>query len=177
MTTKAEIRKHIRDIKRQFSDEELAELSLSVINRMFSHPAVAAAKTVLLYYSLPDEVFTHNAVRQLSLSGKTVLLPRVIDTANMELRIYRDDNDLKKGSYGIMEPAGDIFSDYDKIDVAVIPGMAFDAGGNRLGRGKGYYDRLLSKAGNIYKIGMCFDFQKINRVPADDNDVKMDCIL
>lgn len=177
MTEKEILRKHIREQKRQFSNEELIELSLPIVNRMLSHPAVVSAKTILLYYSLPDEVFTHDVVRQIANTGKKVLLPRVIDNENMELREYRDDNDLEKGSFNIMEPNGAIFSDYENIDVAIIPGMAFDLSGNRMGRGRGYYDRLLAKAGNMYKIGMCFDFQKTDYIPTDSNDVKMDCVL
>lgn len=177
MTEKEILRKHIREQKRQFSNEELIELSLPIVNRMLSHPAVVSAKTILLYYSLPDEVFTHDVIRQIANTGKKVLLPRVIDNENMELREYRDDNDLEKGSFNIMEPNGAIFSDYENIDVAIIPGMAFDLSGNRMGRGRGYYDRLLAKAGNMYKIGMCFDFQKTDYIPTDSNDVKMDCVL
>lgn len=177
MTEKEILRKHIREQKRQFSNEELIELSLPIVNRMLSHPAVVSAKTILLYYSLPDEVFTHDVIRQIANTGKKVLLPRVIDNENMELREYRDDNDLEKGSFNIMEPKGAIFSDYENIDVAIIPGMAFDLSGNRMGRGRGYYDRLLAKAGNMYKIGMCFDFQKTDYIPTDSNDVKMDCVL
>ena len=76
-----------------------------------------------------------------------------------------------------MEPSGELFTHYDSIDVAIIPGMAFDAGGNRLGRGKGYYDRLLARIPDVYKIGICFDFQKVESVPADINDIKMDEVI
>ena len=77
-----------------------------------------------------------------------------------------------------MEPTGRSFTDYASIDLAVIPGMAFDTSGNRLGRGKGYYDRFLSLLPPyIYKIGVCFDFQKFNEIPSEATDVTMDLIL
>lgn len=174
---KKELRKYIRERKRQFSGEALDELSLSVMSRLLAHEAVIGARTILMYYSLPDEVNTHEAVCQLAASGKRVLLPRVVDNENMEIRVFESPDDLCKGSFNIMEPAGSLFVDYDEIDVAVIPGMSFDSSNNRLGRGKGYYDRFLSKIPNACKIGVCFGFQKLDSIPADEHDVKVDIVI
>lgn len=174
---KSALRKRIKDMKRQFSDKELEELSLPIISRLFAHPATISSKTILMYYSLPDEVNTHHAINQLVQSGKTVLLPRVVDGENMEMRVYEKPGDLAPGYYGIMEPTGKTYTAYDNIDVAVVPGMAFDSQGHRLGRGKGYYDRFLPKAARAYKIGVCFDFQKQNCIPADSHDIAMDCVI
>lgn len=174
---KRTLRKRIKDIKRLFSVHELEELSLPVISRLLAHPAITGAKTILMYYSLPDEVYTHDIVDMLVQRGKTVLLPRVVDGENMEIRTYCNAADLAPGSYGIMEPTGTTYTAYSRIDVAVVPGMAFDPQGHRLGRGKGYYDRFLPKAANAYKIGLCFDFQKVEAVPSDLNDVTMDYII
>lgn len=174
---KKELRKQIRNRKRQFTNSELEELSLPVINRLLSMPEIADSQTILMYYSLPDEVYTHDAVEVLARQGKTVLLPKVIDSENMEIRVYRNKEDLAKGSYGIMEPKGQLFTDYGKITTAVIPGMSFDSSYNRLGRGKGYYDRFLKKIPLAYKIGVCFDFQKEKDIPHEENDVKMDTVI
>lgn len=174
---KKELRKQIRDRKRQFTADELNELSVPVMNRLLGMPEVINAKTILLYYSLPDEVNTHQTVELLARQGKIVLLPKVIDGENMEIRIYESSEDLTEGSYGIMEPNGKLFTDYDKIDTAVIPGMSFDADYNRLGRGKGYYDRFLKNIPQAYKIGVCFDFQKEQNIPHDEYDIKMDTVI
>lgn len=174
---KKELRKQIRNRKRQFTNSELEELSLPVINRLLSMPEIADSQTILMYYSLPDEVYTHDAVEVLARQGKTVLLPKVIDGENMEIRVYRNKEDLAEGSYGIMEPKGQLFTDYGKITTAVIPGMSFDSNNNRLGRGKGYYDRFLKKIPLAYKIGVCFDFQKEKDIPHEENDVKMDTVI
>lgn len=174
---KKELRKQIRNRKRQFTNSELEELSLPVINRLLSMPEIADSQTILMYYSLPDEVYTHDAVEVLARQGKTVLLPKVIDSENMEIRVYRNKEDLAEGSYGIMEPKGQLFTDYGKITTAVIPGMSFDSSYNRLGRGKGYYDRFLKKIPLAYKIGVCFDFQKEKDIPHEENDVKMDTVI
>lgn len=174
---KRSIRKHIRELKKQFTDRELVEMSQPIMTSLLAHPAVKSAKTILMYYSLPDEVYTHEAINQLTSLGKTVLLPKVIDGENMEIRLYENPEDLAEGSYSIMEPTGNLFTDYADIDVAVVPGMGFDKSGHRLGRGKGYYDRFLPKAVNAYKIGVCFGFQKMNEIPTDRFDVIMDCII
>ena len=76
-----------------------------------------------------------------------------------------------------MEPTGDVFSSLDKIELVIVPGLSFDLKGNRLGRGKGYYDRFLKLVPQAYKLGLCFDFQKVDAVPVEDYDIKMDEIL
>lgn len=174
---KRALRKQIREMKRRFTPQELAEQSLPIMKALLADKAVAEARTILMYYSLPDEVDTHDAVNQLVRRGKTVLLPRVIDGENMEIRLYEKPEDLQEGSYGIMEPTGEPFTDYAAIDVAVVPGMGFDTSCRRLGRGKGYYDRLLPKAANACKIDVCFGFQLLASIPADGHDVKMDRII
>ena len=107
---------------------------------------------------------------------KQILLPVVIGN-DLELRLYTGPQDLKKGAYGIEEPVGEPFTDYASIDLAIIPGVAFDVHGNRLGRGKGYYDRLLPRLPHIYKIGICFPFQLLEEVPTEALDVRMDEVL
>ena len=131
----------------------------------------------MLYYSLPDEVDTHTLVDSLLMSGKHILLPRVTGEGTMELRRYTGPSDLAQGAYNIMEPTGEVFDNYTDIDLAVIPGVAFDKDGNRMGRGKGYYDRLLPKLANTYKIGICLPFQLVEKIPTDKHDVRMDEVL
>lgn len=82
-----------------------------------------------------------------------------------------------QGKYQIMEPDGDPFTDFNSIDVALIPGMAFTQDGKRLGRGKGYYDRLLAQMPSVYKIGICFPFQLLKDIPTDENDILMDEVI
>lgn len=174
---KKDLRNLIRNQKRLFTDQQLREQSLPIIKRLLENPAIHQAKTILMYYSLPDEVDTHRAIDLLLAAGKTVLLPVVISDTEMELHRYTGKRDLQSGFFQIMEPVGELFTDYDTIDVAVVPGMAFDTRRNRLGRGKGYYDRFLPRLKYTYKIGVCFNFQKLPGIPADDNDVKMDIVI
>lgn len=146
-----------------------------MLSRLEAHPAFRQAHTILLYHSLPDEVNTHDFIRKWS-AQKQILLPVVIGN-DLELRRYTNPQDLKKGAYGIEEPVGEPFTDYASIDLAIIPGVAFDAQGNRLGRGKGYYDRLLPRLPHTYKIGICFPFQLLEEVPTEALDVRMDEVL
>ncbi len=182
---KSELRKEIRNRKRQFSQVQLGELSLSAISQLRNHPKVKAAHTLLLYYSLPDEVNTHEWIDELVAEGKQVLLPVVVGDANMILREYTGKHDLAEGSFHIQEPVGKLYpeSRYGEIEVAIIPGMSFDDEGHRLGRGKGYYDRFLKKQSQIgtsralYKIGVCFGFQKEPSIPFESHDIVMDEVI
>lgn len=167
------LRQEMIQRKRQFTAYSLRELSLAIIVRLLAHPRIQAAQTIMLYHSLPDEVYTHDAIEQLFAAGKQVLLPAVINETHLELRPYEGENDLQLGSMNIFEPAGAPFNNYEQIEVVVVPGVSFDAKGNRLGRGRGYYDRFLLQVPQAYKLGICFDFQKVARVPTDSSDVPM----
>lgn len=182
---KDELRKQMRQQKRQFTPQQLEELSLPVIQRLRSR--LADYQVVFAYYSLPDEVCTRQLVDDLLAEGKTVLLPKVVSEEAMEWCIYKGPQDLQEGSFRIMEPAenhGDRSldstlqrADQGTVAVILVPGMAFDAKGHRLGRGRGYYDRFLAAYPHIYKIGVCFDFQKVEEVPTDDFDIAVDEVI
>lgn len=123
---------------------------------------------------MKDEVQTHAFIEKWSRS-KRIILP-VVTGDELELRVYTGPQDLAIGSYSIAEPTGAPFTDYETIDLAVIPGVAFDRYGHRLGRGKGYYDRLLPQI-PAPKVGICFPFQLIEEVPAEAFDFRMDTII
>ena len=174
MNIKTEIRKQIRLLKKQYNAEELKEMSRNAIQRIEAHPSFLSAKTVLLYSSLADEVDTKPLISKYA-AKKTILLPTVVGD-DLELHVYHAESETKKGVFGIEESKGPLFTDYATIDLAVIPGMAFDRNGNRLGRGKGYYDRLLPKL-NGKKIGVCFSFQILDSIPCEKHDIPMDEII
>lgn len=178
--TKNELRKYIREQKRHFTQQQLGEMSLRIMDDLLSHPRVQAAETILMYHSLPDEVDTHSTLDMLIAMGKKVLLPKVISDTEMTIHEYTGADSLKPSEpYGILEPTTPQLSiiNFPLSIVFVVPGMAFDSEGHRLGRGKGYYDRFLSRVPNIYKIGVCFPFQLLPEVPAEETDVVMDEVL
>ena len=176
---KDELRRQIRQIKRQFTSRQLEELSLPVLARL--RPLLQDAAVVMAYYSLPDEVNTHRLLDELVEEGKTVLLPEVVDDETMVVRRYRSRADLREGAFHIMEPVGELFTDYQQIDVVLVPGVAFDAEGHRLGRGRGYYDRFLHYQLSIIHcpllLGLCFDFQKVPSVPVDPTDIPVNQVI
>lgn len=133
-----------------------------------------SAQTVLLYFSMNDEVHTHAFIEKWS-GLKTILLP-VVTGDLLELRVYTGNNGMATNLYGIPEPQGEAFTDYKQIDLAIIPGVAFDRNGNRLGRGKGYYDRLLPLI-KAPKIGICFPFQLIEEIPTEAFDISMNIVF
>lgn len=149
--------------------------SAKILAALEAHPAFRAAETVLLYHSLNDEVDTHDFIRKWS-KKKQILLPVVVGN-ELELRLYTGPEDMQIGSYGIEEPMGETYTDYESIDFIVVPGVAFDRKGNRVGRGKGYYDRLLPHIPSAYKAGICFPFQLVEEVPAEPHDIRMDIII
>ena len=177
---KKELRAYIRELKRQYSHEQLKAMSSAITNRaidfIHNYDKKDGCKTILLYHSLPDEVYTHSLISSLSDKGYTVLLPTVIDNENMELHIYINDEEYHVGAMNIQEANGDAFDCYEKIDLAIIPGMAFTKDGRRLGRGKGYYDRILQKI-KCPLIGLAFPFQIVDNIPCEEHDVKMNYII
>lgn len=177
---KEALRREIRRLKQQYTPAQLEELSEPIIARL--RPLLVDARVIMAYYSLPDEVNTHQLLDDLVAEGKTVLLPKVLDATTMELRLYTGPHDLAPGPFGIMEPSGSQYSPSSgipSIDVALIPGVAFDAEGHRLGRGRGYYDRFLRTMGTVpfVRIGLCFDFQKVESVPSDTHDIPVDLVI
>ena len=172
---KQELRQAIRDRKRQHTGGELAAMSLAAATRLAAHPRFRATRTVLLYHPLPDEVDTRPLLA--CAQEKRILLPRVADGEHLTLHDYTGPGSLAEGAFHIMEPTGEPFGDYAAIDLAIIPGMAFDARGNRLGRGRGYYDRLLPLLANAYKIGTCFPFQLVGNVPTAPTDARVDEVV
>ncbi len=166
------LRKRIAEAKRQYSMEQRKALSEVLLLQLELHPRFVAAHTILLYHSLGDEVQTHDFVEKWH-RQKRILLP-VVKGDTLELRLYTGKQCLATGeSYGIEEPTGDTFTAYDEIELSIIPGISFDAQGNRLGRGKGYYDRLLPLLSS-YNIGICFGFQVSPSIPCEEFDRPMD---
>ena len=171
---KVELRKYIRALKVQHHATVTAD-SERIMQVVANEAHLLSAKTVLLYHSLGDEVNTHQFIEEWC-TKKLLLLPVVVGN-DLELRCYRGAYELKMGTFGIAEPTGPLFTDYAKINFVAVPGMAFDKNGNRLGRGKGYYDRLLPKLTRAYKAGICFPYQLVDEVPVEQNDIPMNTVI
>lgn len=172
LPTKAELRKLVKTRIKNMTEEEKKKESEDVIMKLENTQQFKSAKTILLFHSLPDEVCTHELIEKYA-SKKKILLP-VIDGEKWHIREYKGD--LKTGEYNIQEPTGGNYYDYGSIDLVVVPGVCFDKDKGRVGRGKGYYDRILKEI-KAFKIGVCFDCQLLSKVPAEEWDVKMDQVM
>lgn len=170
---KQALRQLIRERKRQHSAEALWGYSQKVTQLLLERIANEdGIQTILLYHSLPDEVNTHDLIRVLHAQGKTILLPTIVGL-DLNLHVYKGEHALStSASYGILESTGTLFTDYASIDLAVIPGMAFTLMGDRLGRGKGYYDRLLPRLFCPF-FGLAFPFQIVPHIPTERHDIPM----
>ena len=136
------------------------------------------AKTVALYAPVHNETDTDELLSEALQAGKQVLYP-VVCGHTMVLRRVEHIENLQKGAFGIPEPApGGVDYHADAADLIVIPGVAFDLSGNRIGYGKGYYDRFLQPPRIACLVGLCHDFQVLGVLPpADMHDVPMDVII
>ena len=170
---KKQLRKSISELKKCLSNNEKEERSLIITEKIETFSEFQSSENVLLYSSLPDEVFTGEALKRW-FGIKKICLPVVVGDI---LKIKEDDPaKMEIGSFGILEPDGEELVDIDDIDLMIIPGVAFDKSCNRLGRGKGYYDKLLSNVRST-KIGICYDCQITDSIPVNDFDVTLDYVV
>lgn len=174
---KQELRARMRQLKKEMTAEQRLQWSSSACDRIVRLPQWREARVVMLYSALPDEVDVSALIKQAWQEGKHVLLPKVTGDAEMEVQTVGPDTPFTAGAFGISEPMGVKFQDFSAIDLAIVPGMAFDVRGNRLGRGKGYYDRFLPLLARAYRLGVCFPFQYLEEVPAESTDCRMDSVV
>lgn len=130
---------------------------------------------VLLYHALKDEINLNGLIFKWA-KNKRIFLPRV-SGEDLEIVPVKGEQDLKAGAFGILEPQGEAISDLGLIDLIVVPGMAFDLGLRRLGRGKGFYDRLLKIMPEAFRIGVCHSWQIVPGVPHEPHDILMNEVL
>ncbi len=168
--TKQELRQFMRRQKSGYV-EHFPVWSESVCRAIRQTAVWQSAHTVLLYHALPDEP----RLDELFSEPKVFLLPVVVGN-DLVLRQYRGDAEMQEGAFHIQEPIGEDFplQRYSEIELALVPGVAFDGDGHRLGRGRGYYDRLLPRLPKTYKLGVCFPFQILDSIPSEPHDVCVD---
>ncbi len=176
---KAIIRALIRDRLRLLSPSERAVASSQVCCRLQQEAVWRGAQTVLLFSPLADEPDIRPALRDALSAGKTVALPRFEEKEGLYVACRVTDliRDLHPGHFGVAEPISDCpVIPLNRLDFVTAPGVAFAPDGSRIGRGKGYYDRLLASIRGL-KCGIAFDQQLVESIPAEPHDIQLDCIL
>jgi 5-formyltetrahydrofolate cyclo-ligase len=153
--------------------------SKKIFQRLIKDPLLKRSEHVALYYGVPPEVVTRPFLKVL-LKDKKIYLPRIaLKTKSLKFRRIRSlSRDLSRGPYGIMEPKSSCTArPAGRMDLIIVPGVAFDGKGGRLGRGAGYYDRLLAKAKGVFKVGLCFREQLVKKIPMKAHDIRMNKVI
>ncbi len=165
--TKQDMRSAMRALKRQLSAEQKEREAAAVFGTLEQLHSFKASQRIMLYSALPDELPTAAAIGRWSkMEGKTIYLPRVAGD-DIEVVPYREGL-MRTGAFGISEPDGPAADPAD-LDLVIVPAVALDQHCQRLGRGRGYYDRLLAQC-PAYTIGVALDCQWVDEVPADEHD-------
>ena len=179
---KTTIRKEILEKRKSQDPQVNTAQSRSVTGTLIGRKEFQTADRILIYLSKVGEVGTDHLLGRAFELGKRVCVP-VMDRENDELRISElpgPEIDFRLGAFGVREPEeGDLnFVSPDQIDLVVVPGLAFDRRGGRIGYGKGYYDGLLTRMGlQVPRIALAFEFQVLDTVPQDENDIQVDAII
>lgn len=170
---KDKLRQSIRAQKALLTEADKVSAAADVFSRLEATAAFALADKILLYLSLPDEISTREFIDRWA-EKKQFYLPRV-NGLNLEILPY-DRSRLHLGAFRIEEPSGSDLTPVGQIDLVVVPAVAYDRKGNRLGRGKGYYDRLLKNC-NATKIGVGYDFQLVDEIETEPHDIPVDIVI
>jgi 5-formyltetrahydrofolate cyclo-ligase len=179
MVSKNLIRETILKKRSSLSSEKVSFLSEKISSNFLSLPEVKKSKTIGIYLSYSNEADTRVIVQRLLETGKRVCVPVMDFQKNcFDFCLLESIEKTSKNKIGISEPSEKIVVSPKKIDLFAVPGIAFDLEGNRVGSGKGYYDRFFSENKiNSKKIGIAFEFQVSERIPCEKHDVKMDVIV
>lgn len=175
--SKKALRREIRELKKEISPQERQTRSENIMKKIEDHPAFASARTVFIFWSMDDEVDTRDFI--IKWAGRKKFILPAVNGDELDLKEFTGIHKLVSGEmFEIPEPEGKPFTGFEKIDLAIIPGVAFDRDNNRLGRGKAYYDKTLhGLKGKAELIGICYDFQLVDKVPTEPHDVKLDGVI
>ena len=180
--TKTEIRKNITNLLRNQKEEERLRKSSTIRKKFLALPEFEASKTILFYASCKGEVETFEMMRQAQKLEKKIALPMTILKENriIPILVHNLEEDLVCGAYDVQEPRYDKSKQLrlEDLDLVVVPGVAFDKSGNRLGRGAGFYDRFLKDLpSGIPTVGLAFDFQILSRLPQEAHDAALTKVI
>ncbi len=174
---KNEIRQKLKKLRAQMPAAEVAEKSVKAAQLFLQSDFYRTANQIMLYMKLGNETDTSNIISRAFADGKRLIFPVTEQKTGIITPVYAEEKTVfKKGNFSVLEPVDAEKADISKIDVIIVPGVAFDKTGGRIGFGKGCYDRLLKNI-NAVKIGCCYEFQICEHIPCDEHDIKMDFII
>lgn len=175
------IRTSILEKRNSLTAQEIKENELLILDNLMKLNQFVQSKNVFCYLNFRSEVPTKGIIEYCQQQGKNVYIPVCVnETKEMIISLYDEDVLLASSKYGVAEPTPDTIkiADRNTLDIAIMPGAAFDNRGYRIGYGAGYYDKFYAHTSKqIYKIALAFSFQIIEEVPKDDYDIPVDCIV
>ena len=176
---KAALRARMRELRAGFAPDVRAAESAAAAQRAVALPEVAGARVVVGYHALAEELDPSPLLTLLRERGARVALPRVSAPGELTLHWVEGNDELLAGSLGIMEPAADgPGPGLDVIDLVIVPGIAFDAHGRRLGFGGGFYDRLLARlSATTRTVAIAYDVQVVAEVPSGECDHRVQVVV
>ena len=175
--TKAALRQRAKEARFLLSPSQIAAYSTGIEERLLT--LLNGFTTVMVYASKSPEAETNGLIADLNRRGVRVVVPIIErETVSLRLSYLPDPSVLAPSTFSVPEPLGhELPARPEDVQAVVVPMLAFDAEGNRLGYGAGYYDRFLCRYPHLKKIGIAFSCQEAASIPADENDVKMDYIV
>ena len=174
-TNKKMTRNTIKEMRLALKKEEVMECSKACVSKVLQFPELIEAKTVCVYMPTGNEIDTTDIIRYCKENGKRLAAPRV-NGDTMEFYYFTDETDMEQGAYDIWEPTGTEAVE-DEESLVIMPGVAFDLSCNRIGYGKGYYDRYLSAHPHMKKVALAYDFQIVGRIKREVHDVRPDVVV
>jgi len=184
---KNNVRKYVYSLLQSLDDKTIQQQSQKACSRIINSSIYTNCNLVLSYMAMEKELDTMMIILDCIKQGKTVALPKTIDKTN-DMDFYLVDpfipleSQLIKGRWNIREPNPEVCKKLDPLlldskSLMIVPGVAFSSTGQRLGHGKGFYDKYLDKYNNSIKVGICLSCQLLETIPVDQNDKNMDYVI
>jgi 5-formyltetrahydrofolate cyclo-ligase len=178
MRAKAELRERLRALRRVMPEAACVARSTALCERLVALPELESARVVVGYAAYRKEASVELALRAAEAAGKTVGLVRVEPENALGVHRHRSGDVLIENAYGILEPAEDAQRiELTSIDLILVPALAVDERGHRIGYGQGYYDRLLPRLPHAFKVAVAYHFQLLAETPNTHADVALDCVV
>lgn len=173
---KKSLRESMLEKRNSLAKDEIIKKSIKIQENLFGLDEFKKSKVVMFYVSFNDEAHTHDMIKE-SLKSKTIVVPKVANNEIEPSIIIDFDQLIPSGKFGILEPIEAAKINIKNIQVVIVPGIAFDKNGHKLGYGFGYYDKFLAKIPKALKIGLAFDFQIVDKLPIEGHDAPVDLVV
>ena len=175
---KKALRRAMLDRQRALSESERAAMTASLTKGLLQFPAYPKARKIMAYLSLPGEADLDDFLRAALAEGKEIYVPVCLPDFQMEAGRLSDMEHFAKGPHGLRDlPPGYESARPEDLDLLLVPAVAVDISGHRLGRGAGYYDRFLSRVSQEKRVAVVWDFQLTEAVPAEAHDLSVGAVI